>query len=155
MADPAAAAVAVLGSAAYWFGLSLLVGGIANWLPAPWLICPPLGPMDRSIPGIKTWKRWIPDAGGALPRGVPKASLVRRNPQALQRLALETQRAELVHWLLLTGWLPTLLWLPAVCVGLNLLFACLFNVPCLVLQRHTRSRVLRCLRQQQTRLRAQ
>ena len=53
--------------------------------------------------GIQIWKRWIPDAGGALPGGVKKASLVRRDRQSLRRLVLETRRAELVNWLLLPG----------------------------------------------------
>lgn len=149
-ADPAGV---MLGSVAYWVLLSLLVGGLANWLPATWLICPALGPVQPSIPGIRRWKRWIPDAGGALPRGVPKASLVQRDRQALEQLALETRRAELVHWLLLAGWLPAPLWLPPLGVVINLLFACLFNLPCLLLQRHTRSRVERCLQQRQVRLR--
>ncbi len=149
MAVHADGAVAVLGSVGYWLLLSLLVGGLANWLPPPWLICPPLRPAQRTIPGIRRWKRWIPDAGGALPRGVPKASLVQRDRQALEQLALETRRAEMVHWLLLAGWLPATLWLPPVGVVINLLFACLFNLPCLLLQRHTRSRVERCLQQRQ------
>lgn len=146
-------AAAVLGSVGYWLLLSVLVGGLANWLPPPCLICPPLRPARRPIPGIRRWKRWIPDAGGALPRGLPKASLVKRNPQALQQLALETRRAELVHWLLLAGWLPAPFWLSPPGVVINLLFACLFNLPCLLLQRHTRSRVERCLQQHRERLR--
>lgn len=149
MAVHADGAGAVLGSVGYWLLLSLLVGGLANWLPPPWLLCPPLRPAQRAIPGIRRWKRWIPDAGGALPRGVPKASLVQRDRQALEQLALETRRAEMVHWLLLAGWLPAPLWLPPVGVVINLLFACLFNLPCLLLQRHTRSRVERCLQQRQ------
>ena len=147
--DPA---VTLLGSGAYWLVLSLLVGGLANWLPEAWLICPPLRPSQHVIPGIRRWKRWIPDAGGVLPGGVPKTNLVQRDPQVLQQLAAETRRAELVHWVLWAGWLPTLFWLPPRGVGINLCFACLFNIPCLLLQRHTRSRVERCLQRWQGKL---
>jgi glycosyl-4,4'-diaponeurosporenoate acyltransferase len=94
---------------------------------------------------MRVWKQWIPDAGGTLPGGVRKASLVRRDPQSLRRLVLETRRAELVHWLLLSGGLLTALWLPPLGVALNVLFALAFNLPCLLLQRHNRGRLQRCL----------
>jgi glycosyl-4,4'-diaponeurosporenoate acyltransferase len=153
----------VLGSAALWLLASLLVGLLANRLPLAWLrgwdrermervvlanrrpvarwaACPADGPL-----AIRRWKRWIPDAGGALPGGVSKASLVRREPQALERLLLETRRAELVHWALLPGGLLTALWLPPAGVVVNVLFALLFNLPCVLLQRYNRDRLRRCL----------
>jgi glycosyl-4,4'-diaponeurosporenoate acyltransferase len=56
-------------------------------------------------------------------------------------LLAETRRAELVHWALWPLWLLTLLWLPAPGVVLNLIFATLFNLPCLLLQRYNRLRL--------------
>jgi glycosyl-4,4'-diaponeurosporenoate acyltransferase len=146
----------VLSSAAFWLLASLLVGGLANRLPLSWLEdsrahaqlrspgqaqLPPPGPGL----GIRRWKRWIPDAGGALPGGVVKARLVRRDCRALERLLLETRRAELVHALLWPAGLLTALWLPPAAVLVNLTFATLFNLPCLLLQRHNRRRLRRCL----------
>jgi glycosyl-4,4'-diaponeurosporenoate acyltransferase len=96
-------------------------------------------------PGIRRWKRWIPDGGPVLPGGVSKASLARRDPVLLRRLLLETRRAELVHWLLWPAALLTALWLPPDGVLVNLLFATLFNLPCLLLQRFNRRRLQRCL----------
>jgi glycosyl-4,4'-diaponeurosporenoate acyltransferase len=146
----------VLGSAAFWLLASLLVGLLANRLPLAWLrgqagaanrwtlprwlAAPAHGPL-----AVRRWKRWIPDAGGALPGGVPKASLVRRDPLALERLLLETRRAELVHWALLPAGLLTALWLPPAGVVVNGLFALLFNLPCVLLQRYNRARLRRCL----------
>ena len=153
----------VLSSVAFWLLASLLVGGLANALPQRWLQeppapAPPRTPHQLQPPapgqgrpaagagmGIRLWKRWIPDAGGALPGGVAKASLVRRDPQALERLLIETRRAELVHVLLCPAGLLTALWLPAVAVLVNLGFATLFNLPCVLLQRHNRCRLQRCL----------
>ena len=135
----------LLSSVTYWLLLSLLVGGLANRLPAAWIRCPPLRQTQRSVPGIRRWKRWIPDAGAALPGGIAKAPLVQRDTRSLQQLILETRRAEWVHWLLWAGWLPTVLWLPPLGVVLNLIVASLVNLPCLLLQRHTRGRVQRCL----------
>ncbi|MFO0103967.1 MAG: hypothetical protein ACK516_01650 [Cyanobium sp.] len=136
----------VLSSVAFWLLASLLVGSLANRLPQRWLQGAPVQ-LRCSGPGlgIRRWKRWIPDAGGALPGGVAKASLVRRDPQALERLLIETRRAELVHVLLWPAGLLTALWLPAVAVLVNLGFATLFNLPCVLLQRHNRRRLQRCL----------
>ena len=138
----------LLSSMAFWLAASLLVGLLANRLPSTWLEPPRARPACAAPqpPGIRIWKRWIPDAGGALPGGVRKASLVRRDPESLERLVLETRRAELVHWLLLPGGLVTALWLPAAGVGVNVVFALAFNLPCLLLQRWNRARLQRCLR---------
>jgi glycosyl-4,4'-diaponeurosporenoate acyltransferase len=140
----------LLSSMAFWLSASLVVGLLANHLPATWLqrvggAWASPAPLATEPPGIRLWKRWIPDAGAALPGGVRKASLVRRDPQSLRRLVLETRRAELVHGLLLSsGWL-TALWLPPLGVLVNVLFALAFNLPCLLLQRHNRARLLRML----------
>lgn len=143
----------LLSSATFWLLASLLVGLLANQLPQRWLQRPDLiqrpallrserpgGPL-----GIRLWKRWIPDAGQALPGGVRKASLVRRDPHTLRRLVLETRRAELVHWALLPAGLLTALWLPQTAVLVNVGFALAFNLPCLLVQRYNRSRLQRCL----------
>ena len=149
---------AVISSAGFWLLLSLVVGALANRLPNRWLDAAPESAPVRPpapVPGMRRWKRWIPDAGAALPGGVAKASLVSRDPRSLQRLVIETRRAELVHWVLWgAGLLPTLwLTLPAV-VG-NLLFATGFNLPCLLLQRYNRRRLLHCIaRAQRTRSRS-
>jgi glycosyl-4,4'-diaponeurosporenoate acyltransferase len=141
-----------LSSVGYWLLLSLLVGGVANRLPPAWLRCPPLRPCGPVAPGIRYWKRWIPDAGPALPGGVRKAALVQRDRPALERLALECRRAEWVHWLLWAGGLPTAVWLPPAAVVVNLLFGTAANLPCLLLQRHTRRRVQAVLRRMDTSL---
>ena len=141
----------ILSSAGLWLGCSLLVGALANRLPAPWLQQPlpvlPASALRAALRRqerwlrIRIWKVWIPDAGAALPGGVSKASLARRDPAALERLVLETRRAELVHWLLWPVGLFTLLWLPPAGVLLNLAFATAFNLPCLLLQRYNRLRL--------------
>jgi glycosyl-4,4'-diaponeurosporenoate acyltransferase len=144
----------LLSSLAFWLLASLLVGSLANQLPPRWLQGPsPRGSQARAPQGdrrldplgIRTWKRWIPDAGDALPGGVRKATLVRRKRAALERLVQETRRAELVHWALLPAGLLTALWLPPSGVLVNQLFALAFNLPCLILQRFNRGRLHRCL----------
>jgi glycosyl-4,4'-diaponeurosporenoate acyltransferase len=60
-------------------------------------------------------------------------------------LVVETHRAELVHWLLWPAGLLTALWLPPAGVGVNVVFATLFNLPCVLVQRYNRARLRRCL----------
>lgn len=145
-----------LSSLVFWLLASLLVGLLANRLPERWLRAgrgaeQPAGERrardwpTATPPGIRIWKRWIPDAGPALPGGIAKASLVGRDPAALSRLLLEMRRAELVHWSLWAAGLLTALWLPPAGVLVNLLFATGFNLPCLLLQRFNHRRVLRLL----------
>lgn len=148
---PLAAAPAILSCALGWVLWALLVGGVANRLPPAWLAGGGSGPAWESAAfyerrlAIRRWKRWLPDAGDALPAGVAKAPLAQRDPAALRRLLLETRRAELVHWILWPFWIVTSLWLPPAGVVINLLFACALNLPCLAAQRYTRRRLERIL----------
>lgn len=148
---PSSATLQVLATVALWLGWSLLVGSLANRVPLAWLcghpeikngVRRPVSPrsFERWL-AIRRWKPWIPDAGDALPGGIRKAVLVRRDPASLQRLIGETRRAELVHWALWPAWLLTALWLPPAGVAINLLFATAFNLPCLLLQRYNRRRL--------------
>ena len=99
-------------SALGWLLWSLLVGSLANRLPAAWFEREHWfmrRPWSESRQGfenrlaIRSWKPWLPDAGNAQPKGIAKASLVGRESIKLERLVLETRRAELVH---LALWLP-------------------------------------------------
>jgi glycosyl-4,4'-diaponeurosporenoate acyltransferase len=140
-----------LGCALGWLGWSLLVGSLANRLPAAWLahdswLTQPRAWGERAAVyerrlAIRRWKRWLPDAGNALPGGVRKAALVRPDRATLQQLCVETRRAELVHLALWPFWLVTALWLPPLGVAFNLLFATAFNLPCLWVQRYNRLRL--------------
>jgi glycosyl-4,4'-diaponeurosporenoate acyltransferase len=143
--------MAVLACVLGWLGWSLLVGGLANGLPASWLardswLTRPRPWGERAVSyerrlAIRRWKPWLPDAGSALPGGVRKAGLVSSDRALLMRLCIETRRAELVHLALWPFWLVTGLWLPPLGVLINLLFATLFNLPCLWVQRYNRLRL--------------
>ena len=163
MAAPASL-LPVISSAGLWLGGSLVVGALANQLPLAWLsasaalvspavLASRLNAYQRFLK-IRRWKHWIPDAGNALPGGITKASLARRDQPALLRLMAETRRAELVHWALWPLWLVTLLWLPSPGVALNAVFATLFNLPCLLLQRYNRLRLQLLLARRTPALRA-
>lgn len=141
-------------SALGWLLWSLLVGSLANQLPATWLAKEhwfwrrPWREQKQSFEkrlAIRRWKPWLPDTGHALPNGIAKASLVGRERRKLERLVLETRRAELVHLALWLFWIITPLWLPLAGVLINLAFATAFNLPCLWVQRYNRLRLQRLL----------
>jgi glycosyl-4,4'-diaponeurosporenoate acyltransferase len=111
----------------------------------PWLRGESVRGYEQRL-AVRRWKPWLPDAGDALPGGVRKASLARRDPASLERLMLETRRAELVHWALWPFWAVTALWLPPAGVMINLGFATAFNLPCVLVQRYNRLRLARTLR---------
>jgi glycosyl-4,4'-diaponeurosporenoate acyltransferase len=148
-------ALAVPACTAGWLLWSVLIGWLAHRLPPraldhdTWLTGPRPWPESRSgfetRLAIRRWKALLPDAGTAFPGGVAKTSLVARDRATLQRLLEETRRAELVHLALWPFWTVTLLWLPPAGVVINLVFATLFNLPCLWLQRYNHLRVQRAL----------
>ena len=141
----------VLSSACTWLGWSLLIGWLGHRLPLAaidhdsCLTRPrPWGESVQSYQrrlAIRRWKGLLPDAGDAFPGGVRKSALVQRAPRSLGLLQAETRRAELVHLALWPGWLFTCLWLPPEAVTINVVFATLFNLPCLWLQRYNRLRL--------------
>ncbi len=149
-------ALAVLACAAGWLLWSLLVGWLAHRLPPgaldhdTWLTGRRPWPESRSgfeqRLAIRRWKSLLPDAGTAFPGGVAKNSLVGRDRATLERLLAETRRAELVHLALWPFWIVTALWLSPAGVLINLVFATVFNVPCLWLQRYTHLRVERAVK---------
>ncbi|MFY8149065.1 MAG: hypothetical protein ACOVNL_07585 [Prochlorococcaceae cyanobacterium] len=151
ISNPLTAPAALLACALGWSLWCLLIGALAQRLPRAllrrdfWLTGRRPWPESRSryerALGIHRWKALLPDAGDALPGGVRKSSLMGRDPAALQRLVEETRRAELVHLALWPFWICTALWLPPAGVLLNLVFATLFNLPCLWLQRYNRLRL--------------
>lgn len=144
--------VLVLVDAGAWFLISLLVGYAANRLPDRRL------DHDTALTRLRPWEhggrvyerrlrivRWkdaMPEAGNLFRGGYDKR-VVRRAD--LPRYVIETRRAEYTHWGILLAaplfvlWNPWGLWLAMVA------YAVIANVPCLVIQRYNRARVLRIL----------
>jgi glycosyl-4,4'-diaponeurosporenoate acyltransferase len=110
-----------------------------------------LWPWERSGRGyekfirIKRWKDRLPDAAGWFKGGFAKADLRARTPDFLERFLRETWRGELTHWLALLALPLFAIWNPAWGVAVNAAYAVAANVPCLLVQRYNRSRLLRVL----------
>ena len=94
---------------------------------------------------IKRWKDHLPEGGDIFPGGYNKSHLRGRDPAALTRFAAETRRAEITHWLIMAAGPVFLLWNPWFLGFLMLAFAVIANLPCLIVQRYNRARLLRLI----------
>ena len=94
---------------------------------------------------IKRWKDHLPEGGDIFPGGYNKSHLRGRDPAALTRFAAETRRAEITHWLIMAAGPIFLLWNPWFLGLLMLAYAVIANLPCLIVQRYNRTRLLRLI----------
>lgn len=143
---------ALLGAidAVAWVTLSAAVGAVAARIPDRHLdrdtVVTRLRPAEHGgrlweRVGVRRWKDRLPDAGGLFGGGPSKSRL--GPARQWERLALETRRAELVHWVLL-GLTPLLaLRRPRPLALVIVVGAVAANAPCIITQRYNRGRVLR------------
>lgn len=140
---------------AVWAVLGLAVGYGAHRLPDAWL------ERDRGLTRLRPWEaggrryervlrvhRWkwfLPDAGPVFAGGRAKRTLATRRAGDLERLAVETRRAELTHWVLLAAGPWFLLWNPRLLGTVMVAYAVIANLPCLLVQRYNRARIERFL----------
>jgi glycosyl-4,4'-diaponeurosporenoate acyltransferase len=92
---------------------------------------------------IKRWKDRLPEAGALFTGGFSKRA-VRRSD--LERFVIETRRAECVHWIAMSLWPVFGVWNPPWAMAVIIVYALAANVPCLVVQRYNRARLIRVLR---------
>jgi glycosyl-4,4'-diaponeurosporenoate acyltransferase len=94
---------------------------------------------------IKRWKDLLPEAGALFRGGVSKRHIGGHDREHLERFAAATRRAELAHYPIL-AFGPVFFafnpwWLALVMVG----YAVVANVPCILVQRYNRARLVRVL----------
>lgn len=94
---------------------------------------------------IRRWKDRLPEFGAVFRGGVSKRALPSRTTSDLDRFAAETRRAELVHWTIPLITPLFALWNPPRLLAAMAAYAVVANVPCLVVQRYNRGRLLRVL----------
>ncbi len=94
--------------------------------------------------GIRRWKSHLPDAG-ALFAGRAKRHLPGLGAAALAAFAVETRRAELVHWASAAVVVAFPLWNPAPLAAVAAVLWVAGNLPCIAAQRYNRARIQRLL----------
>ena len=94
---------------------------------------------------IRLWKDLLPDGAPWL-GGFAKKSLVGRDLEYISRFRMETCRGELAHHIQIPCILTALLWNPWPLAAIVItVYAFVSNVPCIVVQRHTRHRLSRLI----------
>ena len=73
--------------------------------------------------------------------GFAKRRLLRKDPTYLRRFAVETRRAELIHWTVLLAGPFFGLWNPPVLTVAMIAYAVIANLPCIAIQRYNRARL--------------
>lgn len=90
---------------------------------------------------LKSWKQVLPDAGPWF-GGFAKKELRSADLAFLERFRAETCRSEAAHWvqwLVISGFV---IWTPMPWAWVILLYAPLSNLPCIILQRQNRLRLV-------------
>ena len=131
-----------------WLCLQLGLAWLSFRLPAHWFD----GNNDRRIRRgrqiyervlfIKLWKDRLPDAAHWFNHGFSKRALAAKHPDYLRRFVCETQRGEICHWLAIACVPLFGLWNPWWGVLVNAAYAILANLPCILVQRYNRARLL-------------
>ena len=98
---------------------------------------------EKKFPNQK-WKDKLPDGTVIAKRGFDKSRLGKTDSAALKKFIIETQRAELTHWLLIP---PAFLFFCGIQDGRvgHGFYALLVNVPFIMIQRYNRPRLERAL----------
>ena len=93
---------------------------------------------------VRRWKSAVPELG-ALFGGRSKRRLPTRDRDGLAQLAVETRRAETVHWVVPLALVVMPIWSPAWVTAVMAAYAVAANAPCIVIQRYNRARARRLL----------
>jgi glycosyl-4,4'-diaponeurosporenoate acyltransferase len=93
---------------------------------------------------IHRWKDRLPEAGGVF-GGFPKRSVASGDVVVMNRLLVETRRAEHAHWGMAAGAVLTTLWNPWWAAGINASVGAASNLPCIAVQRYNRLRLRRAI----------
>lgn len=91
---------------------------------------------------VDAWKDRLPDAGTWF-GGLSKKRLPNGGEGGWQRFAAESLRAERTHWAMFAVLPFFALWNPPAIFVANVVFAVVANVPCVIIARHNRARVMR------------
>ncbi|MBN2587193.1 MAG: hypothetical protein JXA64_02185 [Candidatus Fermentibacteraceae bacterium] len=95
---------------------------------------------------VRGWKDHLPDWGGVFAGGFSKGRLQSASTDYLERFAAETCRGEAVHWAVMISGPLSLIWNPWWAGMLMVLYGTGANLPCIIVQRYNRIRLLNLLR---------
>ena len=104
------------------------------------------GEIYQNLFRVKQWRGKLPDGAALFKKGFRKKRIKSRDPVYLERFLRETCRGELAHWMVLIVAPLFFLWNPLWAGWVNVAYALLANIPCIITQRYNRPCLKRLLR---------
>ncbi len=101
------------------------------------------GRLYESVFRIRVWKDLLPDGAAWFRGGFPKAVLRSRKRAYLARFVKETCRGEAVHWMVMAASPLFFIWNPPGVGAIMIAYGVMVNLPCILIQRYNRNRLLR------------
>lgn len=139
-------------NAAAWVTVQMALAWSFTRMPADWFHGGTLyswesnGRIYERLTRVKAWKALLPDGASWFAGGVPKRRLGGRSTAVLRQFVTESIRGELTHWCAIAVTPVFLLWNPLWALPLHLAYAFAANLPCIIVQRYNRVRLLRALK---------
>ena len=94
---------------------------------------------------VKRWKHLLPDGGAMTKNGYAKRRLSDRSMTNLERFLIESCRGELTHWIPIFFFWVFGFFVPPFALWIMLIYALAANLPCILVQRYNRPRIMRVL----------
>lgn len=103
------------------------------------------GKLYQRVFRVRSWKAYLPDGAAVSKSGYRKKHLTDYSPQNLCCFLEQSCRAEMSHLLSILPFVLFLLFLPPRTLLFMLGYALFVNLPCVIVQRYNRPRILRYL----------
>lgn len=91
---------------------------------------------------VRKWKDNLPDSSSIFKTAYNKKKMKRTDSESLEKFIIETQRAELTHWLSMLPAPLFFIWNPAWAGWIMVVYAFFANFPFIIIQRYNRPRLL-------------
>lgn len=103
------------------------------------------GEIYQRIFKVRSWKRYLPDAGELIKGGYSKRHLNTHTKEHLEKFLIESCRAELAHMVSISPFWVFGFFAPARVILVVFLYSVAVNLPCIIAQRYNRPRIIRLL----------
>ncbi|MBC3889021.1 hypothetical protein GH810_11920 [Acetobacterium paludosum] len=94
---------------------------------------------------VNKWKRFLPESSALIKGSYNKKSLESFSKASMNQFLLESCRAEMIHLLAILPFWVFGLFTPPMVIFWMLIYALTVNLPCIIVQRYNRPRIIRLL----------
>lgn len=138
-----------------WLFFQVLAAIISRKIPSKWCTVDSFlfkerkwekgGKLYSKLFKVKKWKKFLPDGAAVMKNGYRKRNLKDSSKENLELFLEESCRAELAHLLAIVPFWVFGLFAPIQIIAYMLVYALLINMPCVIVQRFNRPRVVKLL----------